>query len=58
MEDSFESLGEQEAYGSNGEASYYEQERNGTQSGTYGEAEGGYAQAGIRSMTGSCLRPE
>ena len=46
MEDSFESLGEQEAYGGNGEASYYEQERNGPQSGIYGEAEGGYAQAG------------
>ena len=29
MEDSFESLGEQEANGGNGEASYYEQERNG-----------------------------
>jgi hypothetical protein len=27
MEDSFESIGEQEAYGGNGEASYYEQER-------------------------------
>ena len=59
MEDSFESIGEQEAYGDNGEASYYEQERNGTQSGIYGEAEGGYAQAGIRSITGgSCPRPE
>ena len=46
MEDSFESLGEQETYGGNGEASYYEQERNGPQSGIYGEAEGGYAQGG------------